>query len=144
LRGEFRLNKTKGRPLAKGVVLTVLLAVAALLVTRRLSQHRADLKDEEVARQYSLVEPQPSSTPEYERYLLKLERMRAEDLDADRYQAKCLIEHSRQINDGSLEGIRTGSLCWYCKNPHAWKDCLDGKTFGEDKRSADRPGGPSQ
>ena len=35
----------------------------------------------------------------------------------------CSKEHIEQLRDGTVEGVASGRLCWYCKKPHAWAEC---------------------
>lgn len=54
-----------------------------------------------------------------------VEASRGEEISAKLvFQAECLAEHIEQIRSGVLEGVESGRLCWYCKKPHAWKDCV--------------------
>lgn len=116
------------------IALAVLLLLAIPLVVRLYSKYeehveKLALEKEEASRAEWIARlvRQPHTADSLARLeeasRSKADRKRREDEMVD-YQAACLAEHLSQIQDGTLEGIRTGRLCWYCKKPHAWKDCV--------------------
>lgn len=45
------------------------------------------------------------------------------DLRRADYAERCLEEHLLQLRSGMLEEVKAGTLCWCCKEAHAWSSC---------------------